>query len=340
MKQYTGNGYTIYKHTNRINGKCYIGQTKCEDLTRRWTGGNGYKECPYIYNAIKKYGWNNFSHEILVTGLTLDEANCLEREFIALYRSNEPRFGYNIRSGGHHAGELSEEARRKFSIRFSGENSPVAKGIVVFDLNGDKEAEFPTLRSAANYLGCGVPTLSSHCTQRTGTVMNHICRYKCDVGDAVALDKDEVYKPNDHRNRCKKVVQYSLDGTILRKFNSVKEAVCETGTLKSEIIACAKGRALSANGYMWRYEGSADEQIQQYKYINGRTGIGGYSVRAVAQYDKITGEKIAEYGSIKEAALAVNAKPTNIHQAVNRINPTCKGYIWRYLDEGIESIAM
>ena len=47
MKSYTGKGYTIYCHENRINGKIYIGQTKAEDLTRRWTGGNGYKGITY-----------------------------------------------------------------------------------------------------------------------------------------------------------------------------------------------------------------------------------------------------------------------------------------------------
>ena len=75
MKSFTGVGYSIYKHTNRFNGKCYIGQTKCEDLTRRWTGGNGYKECKHFHNAILKYGWKSFAHEILETGLTAEQAN-------------------------------------------------------------------------------------------------------------------------------------------------------------------------------------------------------------------------------------------------------------------------
>lgn len=340
MKQYTGTGYTIYKHTNRINGKCYIGQTKREDLTRRWTGGHGYKGCTYIANAIKKYGWNNFTHEILVTGLSKEEADCLEREFIALYRSNEPRFGYNIRSGGHHAGELSEEGKRKFSIRFSGENSPVAKGVAVFNLNGEKEAEFPTLTDAAKYIGCGVATLSRHCTQRTGTAMNHICRYKSDVGDNNFLTGEDIYKPNEQRRHCKRIVQYTLNGEFIKTFNSIKEAASETGTARSEVIACAREKALSANGFLWRYEDSAEDKIDKYKYINGQRGIGGYSARAVYQYDRQTGEKLAMYVSLTEAANAVNAKLANIHQAVNSEHKTCKGYYWRYADDNIEKIAV
>lgn len=110
MKSFTGVGYSIYKHTNRFNGKCYIGQTKCEDLTRRWGGGNGYKGCNFFYSAILKYGWKSFAHEILETGLTAEQANDREQFYIALYRSDDPEFGYNVR------GETKEIIRTYRSI--------------------------------------------------------------------------------------------------------------------------------------------------------------------------------------------------------------------------------
>ena len=59
------NNYCIYKHTNLINGKVYIGQT-CQLPEKRFgKNGNGYKGCRYFYNAIECYGWNNFKHEII-----------------------------------------------------------------------------------------------------------------------------------------------------------------------------------------------------------------------------------------------------------------------------------
>jgi len=53
------NNYTIYIHKNKINGKVYIGQTG-QDPKKRWDNGNGYKTCSRFWNAIQKYGWDNF----------------------------------------------------------------------------------------------------------------------------------------------------------------------------------------------------------------------------------------------------------------------------------------
>ena len=47
--------WIIYKHTNKVNGKVYIGQTK-QTPTQRWRNGNGYKNNVYFYHSIQKYG--------------------------------------------------------------------------------------------------------------------------------------------------------------------------------------------------------------------------------------------------------------------------------------------
>ena len=73
--------YTIYIHKNKINGKVYIGQTS-QKPEKRWDNGRGYETSSKFYNAILKYGWNNFEHIILYTTLTLEEANQKEQELI------------------------------------------------------------------------------------------------------------------------------------------------------------------------------------------------------------------------------------------------------------------
>ena len=60
--------YTVYRHTNKMNGKRYIGITK-QKPERRWQNGYGYVGT-YFGNAISKYGWDAFEHEILFEGFT------------------------------------------------------------------------------------------------------------------------------------------------------------------------------------------------------------------------------------------------------------------------------
>ena len=68
------NNYIIYAHINKINNKVYVGQT-CQNPEKRWDYGSGYKKHNlHFYNAIKKYGWDNFEHEILFENLTQKEA--------------------------------------------------------------------------------------------------------------------------------------------------------------------------------------------------------------------------------------------------------------------------
>ena len=73
--------YTVYCHTNKINNKKYIGITS-QKVEERWRNGKGYSTQPKFYNAICKYGWDNFTHEILISGLDEQEAIELEINLI------------------------------------------------------------------------------------------------------------------------------------------------------------------------------------------------------------------------------------------------------------------
>lgn len=122
MKKMKEDKYSVYKHT-APNGKVYIGIT-CIDTRVRWNNGNGYRQNPYFWNAIKKYGWDNFSHEILFTGLSKEKACIKEIELIASYKSNQFKFGYNRDNGGVAAGRFTDETKMKISKKLKGKNSP------------------------------------------------------------------------------------------------------------------------------------------------------------------------------------------------------------------------
>lgn len=92
-------GYVIYIHRNKINNKVYVGQTG-QQVNQRWRNGKGYINNSLFYRAIEKYGWDNFDHDIIFTGLDKEQANRLEVEIISLFDSNNPDKGYNLTEGG------------------------------------------------------------------------------------------------------------------------------------------------------------------------------------------------------------------------------------------------
>ena len=117
--------YLIYKITNTKNHKSYIGQT-CRGLEARWKQ-HVYNAVNNVYDnhfkrAIRKYGEEAFSREILIGGLTLEEANRYEELYVELYGTFE--FGYNSKRGGNNH-KLTPEVRRKLSEAKKGEKHPL-----------------------------------------------------------------------------------------------------------------------------------------------------------------------------------------------------------------------
>lgn len=106
--------FTVYCHVNKINDKRYVGITKQNPETR-WHSGNGYNNSEYFWRAIKKYGWRNFEHKILYENLTKEEAERVEIQLIAEWKTTDRAYGYNIANGGNHIGSVSEETKKKIS---------------------------------------------------------------------------------------------------------------------------------------------------------------------------------------------------------------------------------
>ena len=92
--------YLIYKHTNKINGKVYIGQTYQDPEKRQQNGISAYKHNEHFLSAINKYGQDNFDHEVIVDNLSEEEMKYYEDYYIEYYDARNPEKGYNILKGG------------------------------------------------------------------------------------------------------------------------------------------------------------------------------------------------------------------------------------------------
>ena len=111
----------IYKITNKVNNKVYIGQSiniegrfyQHKNCLNRNVGHNSH-----FQNAWNKYGEENFEFELIHIVSNVEELNDLEIYYIKKYNSNNPKFGYNITSGGD-APFFNEEYRKEISKMFN-----------------------------------------------------------------------------------------------------------------------------------------------------------------------------------------------------------------------------
>ena len=109
------------------NGKRYVGITRHEDPNVRWDSGYGYLGNKHFYRAIKKYGWNNIEHQVFRVN-TKEEMYYLEKYLIGYYNTTNPKYGYNLSSGGEHSNfgchwHHTEEAKKKISEAQKGDKN-------------------------------------------------------------------------------------------------------------------------------------------------------------------------------------------------------------------------
>src|SRR5271157_254806 len=97
----------VYKITNVVNGKVYIGQTTKPKLLTRWrehiyASGNKWQRAwtDATHRAIRKHGADSFSIESLYYAHSRKELNAMETFFIILHQSHKSENGYNMTMGG------------------------------------------------------------------------------------------------------------------------------------------------------------------------------------------------------------------------------------------------
>jgi group I intron endonuclease len=105
---------SLYLLINDANGKIYVGQSWYPLTTRMGKDGSNYRHSTYLYNAIQKYGADNFHYEVVAECCDQESADWLETCLINQYDSRNHDIGYNLKEGGS-AGIHSEETKKKIS---------------------------------------------------------------------------------------------------------------------------------------------------------------------------------------------------------------------------------
>lgn len=309
----TKRNYCVYMHTSPC-GKKYIGQT-CIKPESRWANGKGYSGSPYFYNAIQKYGWENFKHEILKENLSKEEANELEIYYICEYNTQNKAYGYNISSGGK-SRQPSKEAIERCKELFS-------KDVYQFKHDGTFLNHFNSCLEAAQFVNGVGHGVSGAARGDLYQYKNYLWSY--DENGEDILDKINSYNSIAKRMRIK---QYTKKGIYLNTFDNAQAAAAVVKS-KDTIANRAKGIhkackkiTMSSYGFIWRYEVEDTEEVKPFKsnYLKP-------SSIAVNQYT-LNNEYVKSYESIKYAARETGIAFNSIRRCVHKEYKTAGGYLW------------
>lgn len=209
--------YIIYKFTNKLNGKSYIGVTNRGFNTRLQEHILASSNPKFkFHQALKKYSIDNFNYEILVEDIgTKDEANRLEIYYVTIFDSYKN--GYNMTQGGGNRGEFkhSDESRAKMSKAHSGKKL--------------SESQKEKLRLAS-----------------TGRIMSEDVKLKLSLANkGKPFTKDRCKnishsligkRTKDKNSSAIKVNIYDTNGFLMFICNGNFESVCKTNNLPTKAL--------------------------------------------------------------------------------------------------------
>ena len=248
--------WCIYVHRNKANNKAYIGITYRNPQERWGKNGRCYTKNnqPVFYNAIQKYGWDNFEHIIWEENLTEKEAKEWEIRLIALFRTNcrrykNPECGYNMTDGGDGClgRKFSEEAKMKMSELHKNPSEETRRKISEANKNPSEETRMKMSQSQKERFSKleNNPMYGKHHTEESKKKMSEAQKRR--FAD---------YKNNPMYGNGRYVVQLSIYGEYIEEYVSAHEAQRITGINETSIRMCCshKKKYKTAGGYKWMYK--------------------------------------------------------------------------------------
>ena len=231
--------YSVYMHTNKTNGKKYIGITR-QNPERRWQKGCGYEKT-YFGNAIKKYGWDGFTHEVLMSGITKEMAINYEIALIANHRTNQREYGYNISIGG----QTCDVLTGKCDI-----DHPNHQRVKMIDKEtGEVIRIFGSQSGAAREMGINRKGITKACLGESRSYRGYIWEYA--DKEYVKPVRHEIGK-YEHKHQYKKVFVTLPDGSV-DEYKSVKDAAEKLGVAKNSAWRYLNKGYADPRGRRWCY---------------------------------------------------------------------------------------
>lgn len=248
----------IYKLTCVTNGKIYIGESlNLSQRMRQHRHSQHTKRCQQvIISAIKKYGWNNFTVEILVTfsseNITKKELVTIEGRYIAKYDATNRKIGYNTLKEGTSRKDYrtSPETKEKLSLalkgKMVGENNPM------FGKTGDKNSRFGVKMSQE--------TKDKISKSNKGKLLKEANYYYQKTGEShPCFGKKKSREAIEKSSNCHRKPIYQIDiksNKIIRMWKCAADAGKSLNRGKSprkNINRAIMKKQSSAYGYKWAF---------------------------------------------------------------------------------------
>lgn len=268
----------IYKITNKINGKCYIGQSN--DINRRWQQelSPNAKLNPHLARAFEKYGTYNFEFEI-IEECHRELLNEREQFWINLYNSADKNFGYNKTLGGDgNLGRhfiMSEEQKEKIrkantghklteeqliKIREISKYKINPNQIVIFCYETNKY--YLSIGKAAKELGICKDSIRQVINGQNNHALNYrFCKISDNINEFIESCQQLDMYLQEHNITLKQY--YVRQGKPNKKqvlcietqqiFESASEAARQMNLNKHCIIWCCNGKYKQTNNYHFKY---------------------------------------------------------------------------------------
>ena len=275
-------GY-IYKISNNINDKLYIGKT-CTTILNRWSHHkNDYLKYDWhLYRAMRKYGIENFRISIV------EECNdelLNEREVYWISYYDTLHNGYNETIGGEGRQQLNRDIIKEEWLKgksaqeianFIGEKTHsstiinILKELNLYDLDEVKKrkmldiAKKQSIGQIIQYDEKGneicrydsVLAAANAVNGKTNSIQSAIYSGGSRYGYFWSREQKEVPKFKEIKQpKIRPILQFDKNNNFIDKYNSAAEAARENNaTDGSSILKVCKGKRKTAYGYIWRYE--------------------------------------------------------------------------------------
>ena len=315
----------IYKISNTVNNKVYIGQT-IQSLSTRFSRHKQTKEmrCPHLSNAMDCYGKDKFSIELIDTAITKEELNEKEIYWIEYY--DAVNNGYNIK-----------DRNNNYVKRYLKEHSEKSKSkICKFTLEGKYIKSYNSIIEASKSENIRSGDISASCTQRQYYAKGYIWVYEEDRNNTLLINSKVNRKGicNSFKKKSGKEIEKEKNFSMyykLKKFNQDQEielfklyySVKYNQIQLAKIYECS--RALIVKSLRMA------EKQKRAKYL---LHLKDNKNLKILQIDKQTKEIINIFDNAKDAERSINLVGVGVNRALNSNKNdgsprTAGGFIWK-----------